>query len=330
MGVKVTHNLQEKQQKNFLPFFINSAAKFFSSMFLSWPFYSYNMVKALGKFCEKKIFPTLCPGCSTFVDPLGLCPSCWYQLSWIHGQKKQHQCLLCSHPLFRHESWESFSLLRHELCEKFYNQGERNDNLPLKNHGDLKVSLRDVSLSLRLKDFLCFSCNNETPYFHHHKSLWVYGPLSKQIIFNLKHGGQKNLGPFLARLLTPLALDYPVDYIIPMPLHKKRLLRRGFNQMSVVGKYLSLYTGIPLLEGALKRQYNTPSQGGLSPSERFHNVLHAFVSKDFTEENHLKPQCHVLLLDDVFTTGASLNACSRVLLDHGVEKVFCLTLGKVL
>lgn len=244
------------------------------------------------------IFPSCCVACGVFLNSMGFCPNCWKNLQWLWGFQEYFYCHLCGHPL------------NSKIFQGF-------------------LTPQNLGSKTSFGSQLCFSCLKDTPFFVQHRSLWAYGPLSRRVVFALKHGGQKSLGAFFAHLLRPL-VPQAVDYIMVMPLHRKRLLKRGFNQMSPVARYLSQYTGIPFLENILIRQHNTPPQGGLSPSERKENVFHSFASQEFSLENNLKPQCKILLLDDVFTTGASLNACSKILRDHNVEQVFCLTLTKVL
>lgn len=244
------------------------------------------------------IFPPCCVICGVFLNSMGFCSNCWKDLQWLWGVQEYFYCHLCGHPL------------NSKIFQGF-------------------LEPQDLESKISLGSQLCFFCLKDTPFFVYHRSLWAYGPSSRRAVFSLKHGKQKSLGAFFAHLLIPL-VPKSMDYIVVMPLHKKRLLKRGFNQMSPVARCLSQYTGIPFLENILIRQYNTRPQGGLSPSERKENVFHSFTSKEFSLENTLKPKCKILLLDDVFTTGASLNACSKVLLENNVDQVFCLTLAKVL
>ena len=169
---------------------------------------------------------------------------------------------------------------------------------------------------------LCHQCQQETPFFHSHRSLWTYGPLPRKVIFALKYGRQRTLAPLLARWMMPLALAFPVDCIVPVPLHPSRLARRGFNQSALIAQSLSSLMGIPLWRRRLFRTWKTFPQGGFSPQQRKYNVYGAF-------------SCHfpcfqesVLLVDDVYTTGATINACSIALKEAGIRRIHAVTVAK--
>lgn len=111
---------------------------------------------------------------------------------------------------------------------------------------------------------------------------------------------------------------------MPVPLHPKRLAYRGFNQSALIAVALEKYTKTPVMLNNLKRVTKTSSQGGLSLQQRQINVDGAFECNKlfFNEES-------VLLIDDVYTTGATLSACVAALRDAGAGQVHCLTLAKV-
>ena len=108
--------------------------------------------------------------------------------------------------------------------------------------------------------------------------------------------------------------DY--DCIIPIPIHKKRRRKRGFNQMELIGRGLSRAMGIPIEERILIKTINTPPQVGLSYKERLRNVKGHF---DVPDPSGIIGK-RLLLIDDVLTTGATVNESSRVLLRKGKAK----------
>lgn len=173
---------------------------------------------------------------------------------------------------------------------------------------------------------LCYQCRLWTPLFTSHRSLWRYGPLSRKVIFSLKHGHYKYLGHLFAQWLLPLMTEQSVQYIVPVPLHPSKLRRRGFNQAAVVARDISILTGIPLLLESLVRVTHTLSQGYFSHSRRTENVEGAFecIQQTFLEG------ANVYLIDDVYTTGATLNACTQALKNAGVCQVHGITLAKVI
>jgi ComF family protein len=105
------------------------------------------------------------------------------------------------------------------------------------------------------------------------------------------------------------------DFIVPMPLHPDRLRERGFNQALAIARRVSKKTGIALLPDACQRIRNTPSQTGLPWKEREQNIRRAFTCEAKLEGKH------VAMLDDVMTTGATLNELAKVLCKHGATHV---------
>lgn len=177
------------------------------------------------------------------------------------------------------------------------------------------------------KTKVCRLCRQKTPLFNSHQSIFYYGPLTRKLIFSLKYGRRRYLAECFANWLLPKALNYRVDMIIPVPLHPKKLSQRGFNQSALVADYLGRLTGIPVHKTILIRHLNTPSQGFFSQSQREENVSGVFSVVD-CHDDPLKGM-HILLIDDVYTTGATLGACTDVLREAGAFYVHALTLTKV-
>ncbi len=113
------------------------------------------------------------------------------------------------------------------------------------------------------------------------------------------------------------------DLLIPIPLHLKRLRERGFNQALLLVKELSQRTRIPYSKGLLRKRVSTPPQIRLSGRERERGVRGSFCIQ---REEEIEGKT-ILLVDDVYTTGATVNECSRVLLNAGAERVDVLTLA---
>jgi ComF family protein len=115
----------------------------------------------------------------------------------------------------------------------------------------------------------------------------------------------------------------PVDVIVPVPLHPARLRRRGYNQAALLARELGRRVGLPVEERALQRVRATRSQMRLSAADRRRNVQGAFRCADGRVRGR-----RVLLLDDVCTTGATLEACADALRAGGAESVWALTLAR--
>lgn len=176
---------------------------------------------------------------------------------------------------------------------------------------------------------LCASCLADEPQFDRARSAVIYNDASRKLILGFKYGDKlhviKTFTPWLLRAGQELLAE--CDAIVPVPLHRKRLWQRRFNQSSLLAAALAKTTGKPHLPHALLRVKSTVPQKGLCRNERQRNVAGAFAV-DPAQKNTLNSKT-VLLIDDVFTSGATLNACARVLRQAGAEKVFVLTLARV-
>ena len=139
-------------------------------------------------------------------------------------------------------------------------------------------------------------------------------------IRNLKYSRKTYLADILGDLL-PFDETIPAEWIIPVPLHPKRLSKRGFNQSELLAEALSRRTGIPVLNDLLERKIHTDPQAGLSGKERRNNLKGAFSCKKSL------PAETVILVDDVITTGSTLSACAEALKKSGIQKVYACTVA---
>ncbi len=182
---------------------------------------------------------------------------------------------------------------------------------------------------MALEGMLCASCLADEPQFDRARSAVIYNDASRKLILGFKYGDKlhviKTFMPWMMRAGREL-LD-ECDAIIAVPLHRKRLWQRRFNQSALLAASLSKESGKAYLPHALLRIKSTVPQKGLSRSKRYKNVAGAFAV-DPAQKSILKDKT-ILLIDDVFTSGATLNACARVLRQSGAKKVFVLTLARV-
>jgi ComF family protein len=180
------------------------------------------------------------------------------------------------------------------------------------------------------EDHLCSGCLTKEQSFTRARALGPYEGLLEEAISRFKYRGSlrlaKVLGALLAEYKDP---DFPFsgfDLVLPVPLHPRRLRQRGFNQSLLLARRISRRHSIPLDFVALQRSRPTQPQIHLSGSEREKNIRGAFEV--------LRPeriaQKHILLIDDVFTTGATVDECSRVLLKAGAKQVDVLTLTRAI
>jgi ComF family protein len=176
---------------------------------------------------------------------------------------------------------------------------------------------------------LCGDCAARPPAYGCARSVMVYDDKSRDLILGFKRGdrleGAPAFGAWMAR--SGKVLIEGVDLVVPVPLHRTRLFTRRFNQAAVLALAISRATGLPVLPDALMRTRATPSQAGLSRSGRFRNVRGAFTVRPRRKEGIRGRR--IVLIDDVMTTGATVEGCSRALLKAGAASVSALTLARV-
>ncbi len=178
-------------------------------------------------------------------------------------------------------------------------------------------------------DTLCAGCLATPPHYETARAAFRYDDGSRRLILAFKHGDRLDaaapLAHWLLRAAEP-ALD-AVDMVVPVPLHRWRLFRRRFNQAAELARALARLAGAAYAGDLLIRTRATPSQGGLSRSERSRNVRGAFQVKP-DARSRLQGRS-VLLVDDVMTTGATVDACARTLKRAGAAAVHVITLARV-
>jgi ComF family protein len=168
---------------------------------------------------------------------------------------------------------------------------------------------------------VCGSCLANPPHFDGTLALWLYEFPCDRLVQALKYRAWLALAPFFARCLV--SRRFPAaDVIVPMPLHPDRLAQRGFNQALEVARGLARRTGAPLDPRGTQRVRNTIPQTELRYEERARNIRGAFVAKvDFSGKT-------VAVVDDVMTTGATLDELARVLKRAGAVRVENLVIAR--
>lgn len=145
----------------------------------------------------------------------------------------------------------------------------------------------------------------------------AYTPAVARLIKDMKYsdrpGLSRVLAPFLAMALDSMKLVAPV--LVPVPLHAAKLRERGYNQSELLADGVARLTGLELSRSALRRLRNTPAQAGLDGRKRLENTRRAFRAGESVAGRH------VILVDDVLTTGATLAECARALRTRGVSEV---------
>ena len=174
---------------------------------------------------------------------------------------------------------------------------------------------------------ICPSCEQTRPAYQALRSWAVFeGPIRKAL-HQIKYRQDLGLGDSLAAEMFDFVnrLNWQIDLVIPVPLGKKRFRERGYNQVGLFARPLALAKEWKYASHSLKRVRETISQVGLSADERENNVRSAFVAnaKRVAGQN-------VLVVDDVSTTGATLNSCAKALINGGAREVYALSIARAL
>jgi ComF family protein len=166
------------------------------------------------------------------------------------------------------------------------------------------------------------------------RSAFLYDGIMRSILHDIKFRSGRpaadGMGEVWAAHIhnTPSmrAMLHEIDVLAPMPLHKKKKRERGFNQAERMARGVSRGCGVAMDANILLRNRYTPSLAGLTPRERLEVLNGAFALNEQKNIHGLS----VCLIDDIFTTGSSLDACAKILTEAGAKKVICLTLARAL
>ena len=172
----------------------------------------------------------------------------------------------------------------------------------------------------------CHDCKEKVFAYDQGASLWIHGELVAKGIYKFKYANRRCYGSIFAK---EMAKEYEkqiqiwgIEEIIPVPLHKSRLRKRGYNQAQILAKELGERWKLPVENHAVVRIRKTAPQKELNKRERLENLKGAFaVSKNW------KPKERVLILDDIYTTGSTIHRIAKVLKRAGVQKVYFLTIS---
>jgi ComF family protein len=172
---------------------------------------------------------------------------------------------------------------------------------------------------------VCGRCLAEPPAYERTGAALAYRFPVDALVQAFKYGGNLPLGEALSELLIPiLAATERPDAIVPMPLHPARLRDRGFNQALELARRLSKALGVPVIGDACARVRDTPPQASLPWKDREKNIRGAFTCQANLEDRH------VAIVDDVMTTGHTLNEVAKALKRKGVGRVSCWVVARAL
>lgn len=174
----------------------------------------------------------------------------------------------------------------------------------------------------------CSKCRNLQYYFDRALSVCEYSGIAKRCIQLFKYKRKLIIGRNLSKIMLGFLKDHfsidNIDLVTAVPLHKSKMKERGFNQAEILAEFIRINLDLPAAFNNLKRTRNTLTQYQLPLCERQLNIQGAF---DCTDKSFFKNKS-VLIVDDIFTTGATLNECSRILKNAGAKKVYTLTMAR--
>ncbi len=174
----------------------------------------------------------------------------------------------------------------------------------------------------------CFDCTRQTFHFNRGMALWVYDEKVKKSIANFKFHNRREYSKYYVQELLNYYREEIIktapDILVPVPLHKSKLKERGFNQAYLLAQGISKSVGIPVVENYLIRSHKTKAQKRLDNRERANNLHGAFaLNSSYSEIIFNK----IMLIDDIYTTGSTIDACAEVLLQVGVKEIYFLSLS---
>jgi len=174
---------------------------------------------------------------------------------------------------------------------------------------------------------LCQECCDVTRHFEMSKSPYAYEGLIKKAIYSYKYYNKTYFYKFFGNCLVSFMKDInytDFDFIVPVPLHSSKMRKRGYNQSELLARHISASLSIPYVD-ALKRTKKTLKQSEQSKEERRKNLKDAFAVKSSPEKII---NSSVLLVDDIYTTGSTVDECSKALVNYGAAKVYVITIAR--
>ena len=171
----------------------------------------------------------------------------------------------------------------------------------------------------------CSDCASHTHFYDRGRALFSYKSVSDSIARFKYRGRQEYAAYYAARMAEGLAgfiCACRADALIPVPLHKSKLKARGYNQAEVLAEELSALTGIPMFPNLIERVEKTAPMKDLSAAERQNNLKRAFKIR----RNDVKLST-IIIIDDIYTTGSTMDAVSREFKKAGVQRIYFLTLA---
>lgn len=174
---------------------------------------------------------------------------------------------------------------------------------------------------------ICYSCSEHKHNYHRGYTCTEYGTHERSLLYKLKYNGSTYVAPMVAEVMydrmISLGIEDDYDILIPAPSHKSRALSRGYNQAELIAEELSRLTHIPASDEVLERISHTAAMRTLTPEQRRSQLQGVFAMKKGQEEAVRDKR--VMLVDDIYTTGATADALSELLYSSGAARVDILS-----
>lgn len=181
----------------------------------------------------------------------------------------------------------------------------------------------------------CSDCSRKAYHYNRGYAVWLYNEIMKRSIADFKYRGRKDYAVFyvneIIRLYGDKIKSISPDVIVPVPIHRSKYIERGYNQAQILALLIGKELNIPVLSGLLLRNKKTLPQKKLNDIERLKNLSEAFCYNVKIAGKYKRQIKKVLLVDDIYTTGSTIEACTNVLKSNGVTEVYfivlCIGLG---
>lgn len=176
----------------------------------------------------------------------------------------------------------------------------------------------------------CSDCERKEYHFEHGYSLWVYDSPMKKSISDFKYRYKKEYAKFYIEKIIQsygkAIIKLAPDALVPVPIHKSKYRERGYNQAEILANGIAKGLDIQVLPHLIIRNKKTLPQKQLSDKERLRNLQEAFVINESAVRSYPKTLNKILLVDDIYTTGSTIEACTNILMRNGIEQVYFITL----
>lgn len=176
----------------------------------------------------------------------------------------------------------------------------------------------------------CDDCMKRDLHFIKGYAVWVYDEMIKYSIAEFKYHSKKEYARFyineILRVYGKELKKLSLDAIVPIPIHKLKYLERGYNQADILAQGIGKELDLPVLSKLLLRNKKTLPQKQLNDKERLRNLRQAFEFNETVATDFNKKINRILLVDDIYTTGSTIEACTSVLMKHQIHEIYFITL----